>query len=266
MNTETLRCALHTFGVLLYREVMIFKARYWTITINSLFWVSAVLVPLMFFLPQMGLRDDFSKFLLPATAASWGFFDIIANSVTFIGDLTGDRFVDYELILPIPQWAIFVKIACANAYRSFSTSFFMLPVGAIVIYAGKGFTFDQINIFKTVLFLIVVNIFYGFFGLFASSFMYEVSEVRTIWMRVLLPLWWIGGFNHSWMVMYSYSPTFAYISLLDPLVYAMEGIRAATLGQEGFISYWYCLFALIGYSIVFGYFGTKQFQKRLDCL
>jgi len=214
----------------------------------------------------MGIQDDFCMFFLPGAVISWGFFDIIPNATILVADITGDQSIQYDLILPVPQWVIFLKIALTNAYRSISVSLLMLPVGATVIYYGKGFVLSQISLPKTALILLIGNIFFGFFGLWAASFMNNVGEVRKVWMRILLPLWWIGGFNNSWEVAYKASPAFARWMLCNPIIYVLEGMRAAVLGQTGYLPYWKCVVMLSMFSAVFGLWAIHRLKRRLDCL
>jgi ABC-2 type transport system permease protein len=257
---------LKTFWALFYKEVVVFKSDYLRVVINGLFWFGAVLIPPMFFLTQMGLPDNYCQIIVPAGIASWGMFDIISNATSFISDILGDRVIEHELILPLPQWAVFIKIALANAYRSFAASIFMIPIGVGVVYLGTGFAFPQINLIKTLMMLFVANVFYGFLGLFGASFMQKIADVRNVWMRVLFPLWYVGGFLTGWFVMDKASPTFAKVMLLNPVMYISEGMRSAMLGQQGYLNYWYCIGAILLSTILVGTVAVIRFQKRLDCI
>jgi len=254
------------FWALCYKEMVVFRSDYFRVLINSLFFTVALLIPLMFFLPMLGIRDDYAQFMLPAQAMSWGMFDIMANATSFISDIVGDKVIEHELSLPISQWAIFVKIALANAYRSFVISIFIIPTGSIVLYLGKGFIFSQIDIPKMILMLVLTNLCFGFLGLFAASYMKKVSDIRNVWMRVIFPMWWIGAFNTSWATIFEGAPKLAVVLLLNPIVYMAEGIRVATLGQEGFINYWICVGVLLIFTTFFGIIAVLRFKKRLDCI
>lgn len=257
---------LKTFWALFYKDVVAFKSDYIQSLLDNLFWSVAVITPALFFLPAMGMPSDFGRFLLVVLPFVWGIFEIGTNATTLIGDITSDKTIQYELIMPISQWAVFLKIVCVNAYRSFSVSIFTLPCGMIYIYFCKGLTVPLKGIFYYYFFLIIANIFFGFFGLFLASFMYKVSDIRNVRMRILFPLWFLAGFNNSWQVMYEVAPKVAYLLLINPFVYIMEGSRAALLGQEGFINYWICIGMIVVWSVVLGYIGISRFLKRLDCL
>lgn len=257
---------LKTFWALFYKDVVAFKLDYVQSLLDNLFWSLAIVTPALFFLPAMGMPSDFGIFLLVALPFVWGVFEIGTNATTLIGDITSDKTIQYELIMPISQWAVFLKIICVNAYRSFAASIFTLPCGMIYIYFCKGLMVPLNGIFYYYFFLIIAHIFFGCFGLFLASYMKKVSDIRNVRMRILFPLWFLAGFNNSWEVMHSVVPKVANLLLINPFVYIMEGGRAALLGQDGFINYWICVGMIVSWSLVLGYIGISRFLKRLDCL
>lgn len=258
--------SLKTFWALLYKEVVVFKSDHLRVVTNGFIWFTSVLVPVMFFLPSIGLPSNYSQLMVPAGVVSWGLFDIISNATSMMSDILGDRVIEHELILPLPQWAVFVKVACANAYCSFVSAIIMLPFGMFIVTWGTGFYFSNFCFLKSILMLTLSCLFFGFLGLFATSFMAKVSDVRNLWMRVLFPLWYMGGFHNNWSTIYKSSPLFAHVMLLNPLMYATEGMRAAVLGQEGYINFWYCFGILTLSTLVCGAVAIMRLQKRLDCL
>ncbi|NBP02965.1 MAG: hypothetical protein EBU90_23205 [Proteobacteria bacterium] len=258
--------SLKVFWALWLKEAIVFKKDHMRNQINLLCWLITFLTPAMFFLPAMGIQKDFALILLPAGIASWGMFEIITNATTLVSDILGNRVIEYELTLPIPQWAIFTKIALVNAYRAFIVSLLLIPAGMTIIYLGIGMTFSNINLFKTILMILIANVFFGFLGLFTASLMQKISDVRNMWMRVLFPMWFIGGLNNSLSAVQKVAPTFAKVLLLNPIIYISEGMRAAMLGQEGFLNYWICCLVLVTLTIIIGVFAVKRFKKKLDCL
>lgn len=258
--------SLQTFWALFYKEIMVFKTDYWRIVINGFSWTTTMLFSFCFFLPKLGMPEGYGLFMLPGMLAGLSSFDIIGNTTSLIGDVTGEKSIDYDLLLPVPQWLVFLKIACVYAYRSFVISCAILPFGMAFLYLAVGQVFNDIAPFKTLLLLILINLFFGIVGLFAASFMQRISDVRNIWMRVVFPLWWIGGFSYSWQTTYSVFPSLGYIMLLNPFIYINEGIRAAMLGQEQFLNFWICFVVLLITTFILGYVGITKFLKRLDCL
>ena len=75
-----------------------------------------------------------------------------------------------------------------------------------------------------------------------------------------------GAYYYSWQSAYAFSPVFGYISLVDPLVYIMEGTRSAVLGPEGYLPFWICMTTLWCFIFAFGYFACKRLKRRLDAV
>lgn len=257
---------LNTFWALFRKEMLIFKPDFSRCLVNNIFWTSTLLASFIFLKPQTGLPFEYAVFMLPVMAASLGLFDIIANTISIIADISSNRVIDQDLTLPLFQWLVFVKVALANAYRSFLPSFLVLPWGMLFIYLVKGIVFTRIHIVKTVLILVMANIFFGFLSLFAASFMTHVAQVRNIWMRVIFPMWWLGGFMYHFQTVQENTPLLALLMRLSPMMYVSEGVRAAMLGQEGFLNYWLCMGVIVVCTLIVGTIAVKRFLKRLDCL
>lgn len=253
-----------TFCALVHRDMTVFWPSLLNRFINGAIWVVLTITVFQYILPHMGLASDYAVFMACGNAMSWGFFEVMGNVATLVGDLTGQRAIEYDLTLPLPQWLVFTRIAVSNALQAMAIAFFILPLSKLVLWSN--FDLSHICFIKYFLIFIVGNLFYGFFSLWLSSMTKNLDHLNDVWMRVVFPLWWVGGYQFNWYTTYKISPLFAYCNLLNPLVYEFEGIRAAILGQEGYINFWHSFFALLFFSVVVGYIGTKKFMKRLDCL
>jgi ABC-type polysaccharide/polyol phosphate export permease len=77
-------------------------------------------------------------------------------------------------------------------------------------------------------------------------------------------MWFMGGFQFSWMSLYSAIPVVAYIDLINPVIYVTEATRVALLGQEGYLSFWLCCGTLLLFSVGCAWYALKRMKKRLD--
>jgi ABC-2 type transport system permease protein len=93
-----------------------------------------------------------------------------------------------------------------------------------------------------------------------------MKYISWIWSRVVNPLFMLGGFFYSWGSIYKVSHIFGYVNLLNPLLYAMEGMRAASLGQVGFLPFYVCVLAILGFIALFSMHAVCLLKKRLDCV
>jgi ABC-type multidrug transport system permease subunit len=85
-------------------------------------------------------------------------------------------------------------------------------------------------------------------------------------MRLIFPMWFLGGFQFSWLVLYKINPYLGWFSLLSPFTYANEASRSSILGPENFLSFWLCI-AILGIgSIVLGYQGYVMVKRKVDLI
>ena len=250
------------FFKLLKTDLLIFSKSMISGWIDTSIWVIVLLVIFTYIFPQLGMRKDFGAFFLVGGIASCCIFEIFSSAVAVISDLNNKQKISYRLTLPISSSLIFTGIAIFNACKSTFLSIIILPLGKLIL--GNKLNFTNLSIIKFVLMFFSINIFVGFFSLFMTSITDKVENIRSIWVRIIFPLWFLGGAEFPWQAIYSISPKIAYSCLFNPLLYPMEGIRAAVLGQAGFINFWYC-FAMIWTScIIFGWIGISRMKKRLD--
>lgn len=254
-----------TLKQLLVRSYFVYRHEFLDKILNGIIWAGLTIIVFAYIMPTIGLQS-FGPFILASTAVSWGFFTTINNIVAFVSDITNDSSrLKYELTLPVPQWLIFFKYALENAYQSFIISALILPCGSLLIW--NQFNTEYLCFIKFYFILTVSCFFFGNFSLFMSSITKDIyTGVENIWLRIIFPMWFLGGFQFSWKTLYSISPTLAYINLLNPLTYALEGARAAALDPSLSLPYWPCVTGLILASVIFGYVGIAKLKKRLDCL
>lgn len=233
---------------------------------NSLFWSSLNIIIFAYIMPSMGLDKNFGAFIVATMPVSCAFFTSINSIYALLTDVSNDgSSLTYELILPLPQWIVFAKYAFENMYQALAVSIIILPVGKLLLW--NDFSLEYFSFFKFYFLLIVASAFFGFFSIFITSITTDIySGLDNVWIRVIFPMWFLGGFQFSWQTLYGISPTIAYLNLLNPLTYAIEGSRAAALDPKLSLPYWYCILALIIFAAIFGYIGIQKLKKRLDCL
>lgn len=254
---------LQSFGALIQRDMVVFLPTWKDRFINGLIWGILSIVIFEYVVPRMGM-GPMGTFMAAGVTASWGFFEVTENSTRFIADLEGERSISYYLTLPFAQWGVFARIGITNALQAMSISALFLPLSKIVLQ--DAFSFAHFSFFKFIVIFLLIHLFYGFFSLYLTAQIKSLSTINNVWMRIVFPLWWIGCYQFSWQALYSISPGLALMNLVNPLVYAMEGMRAAVMGQEGFLNFWWCVGALVVWTFIAGCIGTRKLRHRLDCL
>lgn len=203
-------------------------------------------------------------FIICAEAILQNSYRVFSDLVQFVGDLQGPRSFIYRLTLPIPQYLVFVTLIVSTALRLLVMMLPVLVVAKIVL--GSHFDLAKVSVVKVTLISLCANFFYGTLLVFYASFMKKVDDIFVMRVRVGDILFWLGGFYFSWYRLYETSAFFAYLDLLNPLIYACEGMRAAVMGQEGYLNFWWCCIVLLFFTFATGAVGIRRMMKKLDCL
>lgn len=249
---------------LLRRDLQRYKREFWAKLFDTASLLFTNLVVFGYFMSSYGLGGNYGPFMLISAISSFGFFDIVGKISQLISDIEGERTISYTLTLPIPSWLVFVYIGIYWALNSVLITFLLFPLGKLIIF--NQFDLSQISYLKLIPMYISMNLFYGFFSLWMTSMLKNMGDVGSLWVRVINPLIMFGAYFYSWHAIYELSHSIAIITLINPMVYVMEGMRAAALGQEGSISFWICLPVVWIFTIACAWHGTRRLQKRLDCV
>ena len=256
---------LQTFYALLHKDIAIYNKRWINRSVDALVWAGSSLIIAQHIMPLFGITDpQYGVFNLIGNLAIWGLFEMLTSIGMFLGDLQGDKTISYYLSLPLPTSMLFIEQACASAYRSMASSILILPMSKLIL--GDNFILYNINWPCFILAFLMINIFYGFFTILIASYVSDLSALTMVRSRIMFPLWFLGGFQFPWKMLYGVAPKLALISLCNPIIYVMDGLRSTALPAERYLPFWNCMGMLILFSILFGYLGIQKLKKRLDCI
>jgi ABC-type polysaccharide/polyol phosphate export permease len=254
-----------TFCALLRKDIEIYNRRWIYRAIDALVWVSCVLLVAHHIMPLFGIENrQYGTFTLLGHLAVWGLLEMLTSIAMFLADLQGDHTISYYLSLPIPSTMLFVEQACASAYKSMASSILIVPIGKIIL--GNDLNLTAINWPCCILAFFMLNMFYGFFTLFVTSYVPDLPTLTMVRSRIMFPLWFLGGCQFSWKMLHQVSPTAAYINLCNPIVYIMDGIRSTALPTDEYLPFWLCMAMLVLFSALFGFLGIRKLKQRLDCI
>jgi len=258
--TSQLTC----FWALVNYEWVVFKKNFIHTIIDLLFGIVTNIIVFAYIFPTFMKEKEYGIFIFVALMPLFAFFDAANKAVMFIFDLQGPKTYSYKLLLPISSTGVFLSTIVGWALLSFLMTIILYPVGAVMLW--KKFNILDILNFKFFFIYILISLFYGTFGFWLASLIKKMQRVTIVWLRVVNPLFMIGCYFYTWHAVYEASKPFAYLHLINPLVYIMEGVRAASMGQTGFINYWVCVSMLIFFIVSLSYWGMKRLKSRLDCL
>ncbi len=249
---------------LIRRDLRIFKEQFWGKCLDAA--IGLVITVLIFgrLLPTYGLASNYGSFILVGAIASFGFFEVIGRVSSMIVDLEKYRTILYILSLPIPAWLVFTYYGLSWALLSSIISLTLFPLGKLLLFSQ--FDLGQISLWKIPIIFVLSNLMFGFFALWLSSVFKKMSSLSHLFVRVINPLYMFGGYFFSWTAVYALSHTAGYLTLLNPLMYVMEGMRSAMLGPTGYLPFGMSVLALILFTLVLGWDAIRRLSKRLDCV
>jgi len=252
------------FWQLMRKDLREFKRSFFNKFFDTCFLFFTFVVVFGYFMPKLGVSTGYGPFILIGAIASFGLFDIIAQVGELIFDIEGDRTINFKLALPIPYWVVFGQLAVKWALNNLLICAPLFLIGKLILW--QNFDLSKINLFKLLLMFPTAYLFFGFFSLWLTGIIKKKINLSSIYLRFINPLFMFGCYFFTWQASYELSPIISYIILIDPLTYTMEGMRAACLGQEGYLPFWSCFLALWGYIFLLGSHALFSLKKRLDCV
>ena len=244
-------------------DMVVFRQNIVSDVVNILVWVGSLGLIFTYIFPLLGMETKYSALLIFSNIAGISYWKIWEGSFNLIADLEGDKTIEYYLTLPIPSWLVFVKMVLVHTFKALVFFAITFPIFKLLLW--NHLSLANFSLPKFALMILVIGLFTGSFQIFLASFIKNVNDVEKVGIRVILPLWFFGGTNFPWKVLYnSLSPKLAYFALANPLIFAMEGAHGAALGQTGFLPFGLCVVALLAISTIFGAIGILRFKRRLD--
>ncbi|MFC1894994.1 ABC transporter permease [Candidatus Dependentiae bacterium] len=253
---------INIFWQLLKVDICIYKQNIFTSIVDNMVWIACTILCAAYVLPTLGIFKDYGAFYAVGTIASSTMFELFTTTTWFVSDIDGNKTISYPLTLPIPSWMVLLQKSFGYAVRTMLIMPIMLPLCKILLW--NKLSFANFSVLKFILIFFAINFFGGIFSIFMSSIIKDMNHINTAWTRILFPLWFFGSSQFTWQTLKQLSPKLGYLNLLNPLTYPSEGIRAAVLGQKGYISFWICFFATIFFSIILGFYAITKLKKRLD--
>lgn len=254
---------LYVFWQMLKVELLIYKRSLVSLWIDTTVLVVCFVFISTYILTALGMPISYGGVVATGAMANGAVWGIWTFASLLLSDICGDKKINYFLALPIPSWLVFVKQATAFAIRTTVVALIILPVSKLVML-GR-FDLSALSIVKCLIILAVLNFCASFMSLFLTSLITEMIFMESIWTRVMMPMWFLGCSQFTFDVLYKVSPTLAKINLLNPMVYMMEGVRAAVFGSDKqSLSFAVCFLALCLFSVFFIWVSIRRLKKRLD--
>ena len=161
------------------------------------------------------------------------------------------RSVEELMVSPTPNWVILVGYVLGGMYRG-------LLNGIVVMIVSLFFTKLSIfSIWMVLLYILLTSIVFSLGGFVNSIYAKKFDDISIIPTFVLTPLTYLGGVFYPLSVL---PPIWQKISLLNPIVYMIDGFRYGFLGIAD-ISVFVGLSILCVFTVVLFMFNLYLLKK-----
>lgn len=253
-----------TFFQLIRRDLVAFKRRFPKKFLDTSILFFTNVMAFGYFLQQEGAHEGYAAFFVVGAIASFGFVEIVGKVGIQLADMGGDRTISHTLVMPIHSHMVFLYRGLSWAITSILLSVLLFPLGKLLVFTE--WSLASVSWWRLGMMFITANLFFGYFALWLTSVVSSMTDLNSLWLRYIAPMWMFGGYVYSWQSAYALSHAVGYLSLINPMIYVMEGMRAAALGQEGYLPFYLSVLMLWVFIALCGWYGTKRLKKRLDCI
>lgn len=250
------------FFQLLRKDLIVFYRQLHTKLIDTVILFFTNVMSFGYLLPSAG--ESYTAFFAVGAIASFGFIGIVGKVGLLLADMEGDRKISHTLAMPMTTSMTFCYIAISWALTSCIMSAILFPIGKAFVFSR--WNWEMISVWRVVFILITSNLFFGFFALWLSGVVKGMVSLNSLWLRYIAPMWLFGGYVYSWSSLFDTSHLLGYITLLNPMIYVMEGVRSAALDSKEYLPFWLSASMLWFFILLCGLHAIKKLKQKLDCI
>ena len=205
------------------------------------------------------MRPEYKSLLLPGIIAiSMVFTGIWAVAMPLIAEFQWTREIEDRLLAPIDiSWVAIEKVV-AGMIQALLAGLVVLPLAWLVMRPGVDIKVHAPLEFAAM--MLLVALFSATGGLALGCSMNQ-QHVGLMFSMILTPVIFFGCTYYPWSALAGF-PILKRAVLVNPLVYASEGLRAALVPQSSHLSTILILIALCFFDLLLLRLGLRQFEKK----
>jgi ABC-2 type transport system permease protein len=205
------------------------------------------------------MPEAYKSLLLPGIIAiTMVFTGIWAVAMPLIAEFQWTREIEDRLLAPINIAWIAIEKVLSGVIQALVAGLVVIPLAWIVLHPGV-----QISIHAPLSFIaiiLLVAIFSACGGL-ALGCSINQQHIGLMFGMVITPMIFFGCAYYPWSALNNF-PILQKIVLINPLVYASEGLRATLVPQFPHLSTIAVLAALLFVDVLLLVVGLRQFEKK----
>jgi ABC-2 type transport system permease protein len=205
------------------------------------------------------LPPSYKSLLLPGIIAiSMTFTGIWAVAMPLIAEFQWTREIEDRLLAPIDIAWVAIEKVLAGMLQALVAGLVVIPLAWLVL--GRGLDISISNPIVFVAIIVLVATFSACGGLALGSSINQ-QHIGLMFSMLITPMIFFGCTYYPWSALASF-PILQKVVLINPLVYASEGMRATLVPQFPHLSMTAILIALVIFDVLLLMVGLRQFEKK----
>ncbi|MGA3210295.1 MAG: ABC transporter permease [Terriglobales bacterium] len=205
------------------------------------------------------MRLAYKSLLLPGIIAiSMVFTGIWAVAMPLIAEFQFTREIDDRLLAPTGVAWVAIEKVIAGILQAMVAGLVVIPLAWLVLRPGVEISIKAPLVFALV--MLLVSIFAACGGL-ALGCSINQQHIGLMFGMVITPVIFFGCAYYPWSALGTF-PILQKVVLVNPLVYASEGLRATLVPQFPHLSITAVLTALTFFDAILLVAGLRQFEKK----
>jgi ABC-2 type transport system permease protein len=201
----------------------------------------------------------YKSLLLPGIIAiSMTFTGVWAVAMPLIAEFQWTREIEDRLLAPISVGWIAIEKVIAGMLQAVVSGLVVIPLAWLVLRPGV-----EISIGSPWTFALVISLVAAFSacGGLALGCSMNQQHIGLMFSLVMTPMIFFGCTYYPWSALKTF-PILQKIVLINPLVYASEGMRATLVPQFSHLPLSAVLIALFFFDVLLLVVGLRQFEKK----
>ncbi len=205
------------------------------------------------------MKAEYKSILLPGIMAiSMMISGIQAVAMPLIAELQFTREIEDRLLAPMETRWLAVEKIVAGMIQALVSGLVVIPAAWLTMGSGVRISFDHLPVFAAICLLVALLSAAGGLALGCSIGQTQIGLMYTL---VVAPMMMFGCAYYPWSAL-RFAPVLQYAVLINPLVYASEGLRGALMPQVPHIPGLAVVGALAAMDVGLLVFGLRQFQRK----
>jgi ABC-2 type transport system permease protein len=175
-----------------------------------------------------------------------------------IAEFQWTREIEDRLLAPIDIRWIAIEKVIAGMVQAAVAGLVVIPLAWLVLRPGLNISIHSPLEFVAI--IVLVSAFSACGGLALGCSMNQ-QHIGLMFSMLLTPLIFFGCTYYPWSALANF-PILQKAVLMNPIVYASEGMRATLVPQFSHLPTLVALIALLIFDVVLLYIGLRQFEKK----